>query len=131
MNIEMVDRGDVESVWPRVERYFVQACAHEFADLTPGDIKRCLLGDANWQLLVLENGAAAVILLGDTLHIEALGGHRLPKGWVKDLQLWLQVAGHVMGASRATLCGRKGWQRALKPLGWRPVANGFLECELW
>jgi hypothetical protein len=52
------------------------------------------------------------------LHIFLAGGKL---GQLKDMQEAVMEWGKQHGCSNLTLAGRKGWERALKNQGWKPI----------
>jgi len=52
------------------------------------------------------------------LHIFLAGGEL---GQIKDMQEAVMEWGKQQGCSNLTLAGRKGWERALKNQGWKPI----------
>lgn len=131
MIIARVPKEYVGQVWPQIKHHIEAACRLEWAELSADDIGVLLeLSDA-WALVVMEGGAAAMVLKGDAIHIQAMGGDALPSGWEDSLQNWLVEAGKETGKHKATLEGRPGWARKLKRLGWVVTEPNCLEVELW
>jgi len=131
MMIFRVPKDVIDDVWPIVKYHIEAACRLEWAELSADDIEvLCKCSDA-WALVIMQGGAAAMVLKGDAIHIQALGGDRLPSGWEDSLHAWLVNAGKETGKHKATLEGRPGWARKLKRLGWVVTEPNCLEVELW
>jgi len=103
--------------WDAARDWIGQACGWGGCDVTPADLYRSLMIDPAYQLLLFDTGAGVVCKEEDAIHIVAIGG-RFHKGWVDDFNHWLQLACLTLGVNKATLGGRRGWERKLRHLGW-------------
>lgn len=131
MLIEVIEPRQVASVWPRIRHHIEAAQRCGPTDHTIDELKTNCIHDSGWRLLVINNGDAAAIIrvYNQRLHGVSIGG-QMGKGWRPDFLAWLKAAAACLELKGVTLCGRKGWARALKPLGFEPIGGGWLEARL-
>lgn len=67
---------------------------------------------------LLEDGSAEVILVGGSAH----------EKWLSELDHSIGAAAAEAGATHLVACGRRGWLRKLRALGWASVGerDGFV-----
>ena len=63
-----------------------------------------------------EDGSCEVMLVGGRDH----------KRWLKELNDMIGAAAAEAGATRMVACGRPGWRKALKAMGWASEGAGDL-----
>jgi hypothetical protein len=132
--LDRVAPEDIDDLWPYLEPPFRRACEADPTGLTSDMIRREAIegrrhvwtladGDLDPPLLA----ALSTRVDGDALIIGPLGG--------TDMHLWLPLLsvleGHAKtaGLTSVRIEGRRGWQRALKPYGYR-LARITLERNL-
>ena len=93
-------------------------------DMDIDDIYQALKTDDKYQLLMMDEGAAVISLEDDAVHIVGVAG-KFKKGWAVDFTAFVLAVAMVTDRPKATLGGRKGWLKALKPLGWVPTESGM------
>lgn len=109
--------------WHRARPALLRVCNNRQVHMAIDEVyERLRTGD--WWLYSIDGGWLVLEPLHDRIHIVALCSDTLPKGWTLEFTGWLREQMTLLGVSRATLCGRKGWRRALKKLGWIPTDNG-------
>jgi len=116
ITIKMVET--TPQTWDEARPWLQLAVSRPESDITLADLYRSLKIDQRYQLLLFDSGAAVVIKEDDGIHIQALGGEFKTDVWVSDFNTWLKLAAELFGVNKATLCGRKGWARKLRSLGW-------------
>lgn len=131
MQIEVVEPHLVHKVWPYIQRHIEAAQRRGPTDHDVSELRHNCCQSQRWRLLVLESGEGAAIIriLDGSLHVVSLGG-KLPKGWAREFYWWLRGAATYLELTGLTLCGRKGWARVLKPLGFEPIGGGWLRAQL-
>jgi hypothetical protein len=115
--------------WPDVEPWLLKACKRT-GDVESTDRlrRKCLAGKA--ALILIGDDAACVMEKeGDFAHITSLGGTGFLQHVPELIPVWKQIAG-VIGCTGLSLKGRNGWERVLKPYGFK-LNNGFLENTSW
>lgn len=75
------------------------------------------------QLWLGEQSAMVTEIVGDAIHVW-LGGGSLPE--LLEMRPLVEKAGREWGCKRATICGRLGWDRALKEHGFTRVLEKTL-----
>lgn len=130
MQIEVIEPHEVHTVWPHIKRHIEAAQRRGPTDHDLSELRLNCCRAPDWRLLVLEmgEGAAIIRILNDRLHVVSLGG-TLPKGWASEFTDWLTNCAAYIELKGITLCGRKGWQRKLAPLGFKPIGGGWLEAR--
>jgi len=109
--------------WSTARPHLVKVC-ERVDDMTIDDIYDGLKTDNNFKLVMMPTGAAVIRLEDQAVHVVGVGG-KFEKGWTTEFTSFLLDVAMITGRSKATLGGRKGWLRALKPLGWVPTENGM------
>lgn len=92
------------------------------------DVEACLNdGRAQLWVTLLDKPIAAMVtkLDGETIEIWLAGGKVLSTS-VPFLETALMAA-REEGATNARIVGRKGWERILKPYGWRPLGDELVK----
>lgn len=98
--------------WDIARRWLLPALRTE----TEADVIEGLKSGA-CQLWMGERSAMVTQYLGDCLHGWLAGGELEEiKRMIPGAEAWARAA----GCTRVTIAGRKGWARALKPLGFEP-----------
>lgn len=84
-------------------------------------------GRAQLWLTVTDEPIAAMVTVkdGETLEVWLAGGAVL-SGSIPFLEIALAAA-KTGGAKRGRITGRKGWQRVLRPYGWRPDGEDLVK----
>lgn len=87
-------------------------------------------GRAQLWLTVTDRPIAAMVTRrdGDTLEVWLAGGAVL-SGSIPFLETALAAA-KADGATNGRITGRKGWQRVLRPWGWRPCGEDLVKEPL-
>lgn len=75
------------------------------------------------QLWLGERSAMVTEIVGDAIHVW-LGGGDLSE--LLEMRPLVESAGREWGCRRATISGRLGWDRALKPFGFERVLEKIL-----
>lgn len=122
--VTMVPKEAVDAVWLAVEQILRPAVELARGELYMYDVRmRCLLG--TMQLWVIAEAAVlravAVTEVIDypqttAVRITLLAGEGMPE-WQEQLLQKIERFGRTVGASRVEAYGRKGFVRALAPLG--------------
>lgn len=121
---------DIEDLWPVLSPYFEAAYDAVLTESTAEEMKTLALAGYReiWTITdpsrsppLLAAFATSIRSRGDVrwMVVEALAGWSM-KDWL-PLILDLERHAKAAGAVYAHIAGRMGWQRALKPLGYRPV----------
>lgn len=131
MQVNPVEPYQVDFFWPAVERFIEASQRRGPSDMSVDDIRNLCRTDESWRLLIFDrfDGACVVRVLGEWLHVVAIGG-TLEKGWHVEFFEWLKRIAKFLGLRFVTLGGRKGWNRLLKPLGFKPIGGPFLGVEV-
>lgn len=130
ITLDRIDVEDIGDLWPIVGPYFDRAYAAVLTESTADELKALALAGHRqiWTITDPERSppllaafATCLRSRGETtwLSVEGLAGWSMPD-W---LHLILDLERHAKeaGATYAHIAGRPGWQRALKPFGYRPV----------
>lgn len=131
MEINVIHPHQVDFFWPTVERHIQASQDRGPTDMTMAQIKNLCRTDERWRLVIFNHFEAAMVVRvwDEWLHIVALGG-RFEPGWRCELFDWLNKIAKFIGARFITLGGRKGWERVLKPMGFKPIGGPFLGYEV-
>ena len=115
-------------------RPFIRDSLEYGSDLTLSQIERLIASREVLPIQIKRDnvlvGFMTVQKQGDLMHGQTICGTFEP-GWADEFMHKFRLLGHMNGCRRLTLKGRKGWKRALAPLGFKEIDNDFLEVELW
>ena len=111
---------DWERHWWKARPLMERVC-QRMPGITVDEIYFKLRDDPDYQLLMMDDGAAVISLEEDSIHIVGLSGNfpRNARNWADDFTAFVLSIAMILNRPKITLCGRKGWSRALKHLGWR------------
>ena len=110
---------DWKQHWWKARPYMERVC-QRVPGITVDEIYFKLRDDPDYQLLMMEDGAAVISLEDDAVHIVSVGGDfRTHRAWADDFTAFVLSIAMILNRPKITLCGRKGWRRALKHLGWQ------------
>ena len=134
LQIDLIPQSQASRMWPKVRRWIGSACQRSGNTGGLEALRRAVLSDSSHSLMVFRDGgnicgAGILELSGDRLHVASLGGE-LPAGWKDITWDFLLSAAHYCRVKRISLRGRRGWQRALRDLGFMPDGSGDLIREL-
>jgi hypothetical protein len=119
MEIRSIPAADAIDAFSRNFDLIKAACVR--GTETPGYLLEQLNHNPAWLLIELyqDDKPAGVVILQcreNALHVRLLSGH-FKKPWLADIIKWLSGFAAYLGLKSLTACGRKGWQRRLKPFG--------------
>lgn len=113
--------------WQVILPFVSMALAEGRGELEPDDVYARLC-DGRMQVLaaVYEDTIVAALVTEvvnyprkTALRVVLAGGSKLDK-WMHAAQAMLLIGAHAVGASFIEMHGRKGWQKALLAVGWKP-----------
>lgn len=125
-----VAEADVDAVFPSIARRAAVALRHVGADdLTVAGLREALIDGrfVLWVVVEEETIIAFVVLNvvdrpeGRTLIVVLVAGVRFAE-WAAEVQRLLEEFMGIIGARRMESCSRKGMEKWLRGLGWRPRA---------
>ena len=126
MNIVVVPKKDIDTIWPHVKDYLDKAAKLSLGRFTIEEIKHNL-DTKNQQLwIAFDNNkivASAITEIMEYPKIKTLFGHFI--GGI-ELESWKQPIVDAMaefckqnGCDRIEFMGRRGWGKPLKKIGWK------------
>ena len=132
MIFEPIGKNHIFKAWDEVKPYVSRACrkAQELTENVLADLmfkKGCILikvKDNSGQL----RGVLILIQSGDLVHVTTVSGN-FEKGWLEEVESYINDLSARCRAIFITAEGRKGWVRLLIPLGWQEN-NGFYIKEV-
>lgn len=126
MNTSILNPAMIDTVWPSIEPYLIDAIEESAGELIVSDLKRriedttaialCVLDDTNLLavgLLERITFPSGKVVLG----VIALGGVEMSK-WVDEFDSALIKIMEEQGCNEIRIVGRPGWVKVLKSLGW-------------
>jgi len=129
VNIMLVKRQDIIEILPFVEHYIKDAMQYN-NDWTYTDLVTSLLTE-HCKLWVVSHDnklLAAVVTqvylypLKKEVRIHLLAGEETEK-WAKEWSHTIETYAISEGAKSIDLMGRKGWERYLRPYGYKPITH--------
>ena len=128
MKISIVPPEMLEGRWKEISIHLVSPVQQSGGRFTLEDVFHSIaIGDYHLWVAIDEEIAevVAVCVTGFTLYprqrmltCHFLGGSRMDE-WLEEMDTILEKWGRQHGAKGIELTGRKGWGRALEPLGWK------------
>ena len=128
MKISIVPPEMLEGRWEEISIHLVSPIQQSGGRFTLEDVFHSIaIGDYHLWVAIDEEIAevVAVCVTGFTLYprqrmltCHFLGGSRMDE-WLEEMDTILEKWGRQHGAKGIELTGRKGWGRALEPLGWK------------
>ena len=128
MKISIVPPVMLEGRWEDISVHLVSPVEQSGGRFTLEDVFHSIaIGDYHLWVAIDEEIAevVAVCVTGFTLYprqrmltCHFLGGSRMDE-WLEEMDTILEKWGRQHGAKGIELTGRKGWGRALEPLGWK------------
>lgn len=105
----------LSAAWARSQPFLEAAAKHWGEGSTDEALRRVAAGEAH--LWTMPNGAA-VSEINRSFHTWLAGGERSE---LLALHPHAEAWARQNGCDRMTILGRKGWERVMAPLGYRPV----------
>jgi len=128
VKISIVPPEMLEGRWKEISIHLVSPVQQSGGRFTLEDVFHSIaIGDYHLWVAIDEEIAevVAVCVTGFTLYprqrmltCHFLGGSRMDE-WLEEMDTILEKWGRQHGAKGIELTGRKGWGRALEPLGWK------------
>ena len=125
--VERVPHTGIGMVWEFVEPFIVNALEYGEGELFPKDVKyKAEVGDFQLWIVTNKQGSFIGCFVTEILDYSLIASLRIVLLGGTDFPLWIELAhkkleeyGKEHKCGRIELCGRRGWVRKLKPLGFK------------